>query len=360
MALDWVTGALGFAAGSASSYQEQAKKQREWNLEQSAKDAELERKLHFEKVGASYKTDEALRQQKLLQEQQMTPESQAYLDMKDRRAIGLERDKAVAAEKGKYQVLGSEEVQGYMDQDYKRRLTESVGLLKAENDEKIRFMDAQTKDAIGLINSNPDLTDEQKATMTWKTQAAAKGIKIPDSVKLTPENILKAQELAISRTKDIDDDTAAKIIQGLTGKVLEDKKGAASRLTDFYTNATIQSMNPIKKGKITTTPQAIADDLKSQTQAERVKQLNILKKNDPDTYKIVVPLLTMDATTTVETPEAKKSSGGGMLSISGPRGAGTSYDPSLAPKTGLKGSDILGWLNENVFTAPGTDFSSIQ
>jgi peptidoglycan hydrolase-like protein with peptidoglycan-binding domain len=301
--------ALGFAAGSANTYGEQQKKQREWNLDQAGKTAEMERKLHFEKLMGKEKLQNQLSLQQQTAQQQMSPEQIQLRAQLQKEQIAGAAGSAEAAALAERKVQASPESIALEDAAAKRKLDYAVGMTEAQTKAQISLLDAETQRkttaAMAHIDSRTDIDEDQKETMKWKTKAQALGIPVPKDTTLTPANYLKAKELAISQTKDIDGSTAAKMLFEMTGKQVTPNV-APSVLTDYLTSSMLSAMVPTKKGKRTVTPQQIATDIGELPEVKRQATLAAMKKEDPEMYKTVFPMVYVGTVT----PE---SGGGGVL-----------------------------------------------
>lgn len=319
MALDWTAGALGFVGGAAGTYQEQQKKQREWNLEQAAKDAEMERLQNYTR----FKNTEALKQQKALTEQEWqmagSEEGIAHRSMLQEEAIAKAKGQAVAAEEGKLEVMNSEAYQENLRNQDQRKLDQAEAVARLENTLQTEFTDTKQKKIFEQIDATEGLTDNQKSLA--KLQVAT-GVKIDTdkTTKMSDElkgTILKevAKEADAMDTKDIRryfgagakdippgqerayyvanrfKEVAASVSPKVaSGKTKATEGGDGSVLaSDSRVSKQQQQQQPARTKK-KTFDEAMAD-LKKLPQAQQQAELEELKAKNPNLYNKAVKAL---------------------------------------------------------------------
>jgi len=260
MALDWAAGALGFVGGAADNYTNQKQKQRQWNMEQMSKQADMERKMHFEKLMGDVRTDQAIAQQKALRQDQMSPEAIAYRNQLSGEEVQLAEDKATSAAKAKLIVAGSPEALAIADAEDKRKLS----LL--EEGEKIKQKFTKKKSGI------------------------------------TPEDLINIQEVVIKEYQDVDEQTAEEILVNM-GDTSYTPGNAKGRLIDLRVRQLLpvetDSDSGVSKGvlekpeiKPTVKPaktfESALQQLKNMSPEEQAVELKGLAQKDPNMYNKVV------------------------------------------------------------------------
>ena len=318
MGLNWTAGALGFIGGASGTYAEQQKKQREWSLEQAAAQADMDRKQHFETVMGGVKNQQALdfNKQQTLQQAELynDPTVAASRTAEDARAVGLARDTAMAGAEGELSVQTGALGQKKVAQDIKRAQDIAVaelGIKDAATQKKLT-------EAYAAIDSKPGASDTEKEMLKWRARATALGVPVTKDANITPDNYLKARELAIKQVGDIDEGTAVKVLMDMNPERYTNVKKYAAKqiLTDLLVNSSITAMTPVTRSGKTVAPQDVVEELSLLSPEAQKKQLNVMKARDPEMYSKVLPLVMVPAVS--PTPSEKPQIEAGQRAVPGP------------------------------------------
>lgn len=207
MAGSWGYALAGFVGGAGGQYSKIKKEQREWNMDQMTKQADMERQLHLDEVVGERQTrreqELTLWKQKQELEQTglkaakeaeiyMTPEQKALREQQSTDAVS-QATKVAKAEAG----VQLETFKAKLKATSKQAIEDKTSLIQAAEKE------------LNNMNLSPELKDTYKSYI----KLAAFGVTLPDEkvTKLKPEDYRKARESAVTEaeTRGITDAASA-------------------------------------------------------------------------------------------------------------------------------------------------------
>lgn len=191
MALDWVAGALGATIGTSTSYVDGKKEQRKWNMDQAAKQADMERAMHFKD----------LERQKT---QTFNEQNAGKVEVAGAKRLAAHQ--ASPDQIAHRKMMGNEKIQSAKDIK-----TAELGIESAQKKQLIKDQNAE-------IDAMADLSAEEKSSLKQQNRLSAMGLSIPGATKLKPSDYIDANKASVDAFKDIDDGQIVKTLtdMGLT------------------------------------------------------------------------------------------------------------------------------------------------